>query len=68
MEFQKRGGGMLIQFLLPDEIRSLASLAHTSNLLPIGNAINATTGAALTEMIGWSAHKYFENLGEEPPA
>lgn len=25
----------------------------------IGNAINAATAAALTEAIGWAAHKYF---------
>lgn len=30
-----------------------------------GNAINAATAAAVTEAIGWSAHKYFENLGGE---
>lgn len=32
----------------------------------LGNAINATTAAGLTEAIGWSAHKYFEKLGDEP--
>ena len=32
-----------------------------------GNAINATTAAAITEGVGWAAHAYFENLGEEPP-
>lgn len=30
-----------------------------------GNTINAATAAALTETIGWSAHKFFEQLGEE---
>jgi uncharacterized protein (DUF697 family) len=32
----------------------------------LGNAINATTAAGLTEAIGWSAHKFFEKLGDEP--
>lgn len=32
----------------------------------VGNVINATTAAGLTEAIGWSAHKYFEKLGDEP--
>ena len=32
----------------------------------LGNAWNATTAAALTEAVGWSAHKFFENLGDEP--
>jgi len=27
----------------------------------IGNAINATTAASITEAIGWVAHKYFNN-------
>ncbi len=27
-----------------------------------GNAINATTAATLTELVGWGAHKYFEDL------
>lgn len=31
-----------------------------------GNAVNACTAAALTEAIGWSAHKFFEDLGNEP--
>lgn len=31
-----------------------------------GNAINATTAAAITEGVGWSAHKFFERLGDEP--
>ena len=31
----------------------------------VGNVINAGTAAALTEAIGWSAHKFFENLGDE---
>jgi uncharacterized protein (DUF697 family) len=31
-----------------------------------GNAINASTAAGLTEAIGWSAHKFFERLGDEP--
>jgi uncharacterized protein (DUF697 family) len=31
----------------------------------VGNAINASTAAALTEAVGWSAHKFFENLGDE---
>lgn len=30
-----------------------------------GNALNATTAAAITEAIGWSAHKFFEQLGAE---
>lgn len=30
-----------------------------------GNGINAATAAALTEAIGWSAHKFFEQLGDE---
>lgn len=30
-----------------------------------GNAINATTAASLTEAIGWAAHSYFQNLGNE---
>ncbi|HTN89208.1 MAG TPA: hypothetical protein VL242_36270 [Sorangium sp.] len=32
----------------------------------VGNTINAATAVALTEAIGWSAHKYFEKLGDEP--
>lgn len=32
----------------------------------IGNVINAGTAAALTEAIGWTAHKFFEALGNEP--
>ncbi len=32
----------------------------------VGNAINATTAAGLTEAVGWFAHKLFENLGDEP--
>ena len=31
-----------------------------------GNAINAATAATLTEGVGWSAHAFFENLGDEP--
>jgi uncharacterized protein (DUF697 family) len=30
-----------------------------------GNALNAATAAGLTEAIGWSAHKFFEQLGNE---
>ena len=26
----------------------------------IGNVINASTAAAITELIGWTAHRYFE--------
>ncbi len=32
----------------------------------LGNAVNAATAGALTEAIGWSAHKFFERLGDEP--
>ena len=32
----------------------------------IGNGINAVTAAALTEAVGWTAHKFFEGLGNEP--
>jgi uncharacterized protein (DUF697 family) len=32
----------------------------------IGNAVNATTAAGLTEAVGWAAHAYFEKLGSEP--
>ncbi len=28
----------------------------------IGNAINASTAAGLTEAVGWAAHAYFEDL------
>ena len=31
----------------------------------LGNAINATTAAAITEAVGWSAHKYFQNGDDE---
>lgn len=31
----------------------------------IGNAINASTAAAITEAIGWAADKYFANLASE---
>jgi uncharacterized protein (DUF697 family) len=31
----------------------------------VGNVINASTAAALTEAIGWFAHKFFEKLGDE---
>jgi|SRR5215217_4664132 len=31
-----------------------------------GNAINAATAATLTEGVGWSAHAFFEDLGDEP--
>jgi uncharacterized protein (DUF697 family) len=30
-----------------------------------GNGINAMTAMSLTETVGWGAHAYFENLGEE---
>ncbi|HEY3771038.1 MAG TPA: hypothetical protein VGN44_20365 [Candidatus Angelobacter sp.] len=32
----------------------------------IGNMINASTAAGITEAVGWAANKYFENLGHEP--
>jgi len=32
----------------------------------LGNVINASTAAALTEAVGWAAHKFFEELGDEP--
>lgn len=31
----------------------------------LGNTINASTAAAVTEAVGWSTVKYFENLSEE---
>jgi uncharacterized protein (DUF697 family) len=31
----------------------------------VGNVINASTAAAITEAMGWAAHAYFDNL---PPA
>ena len=31
-----------------------------------GNAINAATAVTLTEGVGWAAHAFFENLGDEP--
>jgi uncharacterized protein (DUF697 family) len=34
----------------------------------IGNAINATTAAGLTEAVGWAANAYFEKLGKEDAA
>ena len=32
----------------------------------VGNVINASTAAAITEAIGWAADAYFEKLGQEP--
>ncbi len=32
----------------------------------VGNTVNAATAATITEAIGWSAHKFFERLGDEP--
>jgi uncharacterized protein (DUF697 family) len=32
----------------------------------LGNAINASTAAALTEAIGWAAHSYFAKDEDEP--
>jgi uncharacterized protein (DUF697 family) len=31
----------------------------------VGNAINASTAAGITEAVGWAAHAYFEKLGSE---
>jgi uncharacterized protein (DUF697 family) len=33
----------------------------------LGNAINASTAAALTEAVGWAAHTYFAKSDEERP-
>jgi uncharacterized protein (DUF697 family) len=35
----------------------------------LGNAINATTAAGLTEAVGWAADAYFSDEGnKKPPA